>query len=59
MVDEIIQEVWRSKKEIAERFNHDIEALAAELRKQQQQSGRQVVNLSAEAGRDSVQHPTK
>jgi len=46
MADEIIQEVWRSKDRLAKQFNYDLSALAAELRKRQQQSGRTVVNLT-------------
>jgi hypothetical protein len=46
MIDEIIQEVWRAKDEIAKAFNYDIDALAAELRKRQKDSGRPVVNLA-------------
>jgi hypothetical protein len=49
MTDEIIREVWRAKDEIAKRFNYDLEALAAELRKRQEESGRQVINLEKEA----------
>ena len=33
MVDEIIQELWRSKERLARECNYDVEALAAELRK--------------------------
>jgi hypothetical protein len=49
MADEIIQELWRIKDEMAKKFNYDMDALVAELQKQQQQSGRQVVNFAAEA----------
>jgi hypothetical protein len=45
MTDEIIREVWRAKDELAKQFNYDMEALAAELRKRQKESGRKVVNL--------------
>lgn len=57
MSDEIIQEVWQTKDRIAQQFNYDINALAAELRMQQQQSGRKVVNLAEEARRPTVDHP--
>jgi hypothetical protein len=49
MADEIIQEVWRIKDQMAKKFNYDIDALVAELQRQQQQSGRKVVNLAKEA----------
>ncbi len=37
------------KIEIAKKFNYDIDALVAELQRQQQQSGRKVVNLAEES----------
>jgi hypothetical protein len=46
MTDEIIKEVWQTKDRIAKQYNYDISVLAAELQKQQQQSGRKVVNLT-------------
>jgi hypothetical protein len=49
MTDEIIREVWRAKDELAKQFNYDIEALAAELQKRQEESGRKVVNLEKES----------
>ena len=51
MTDEIIREVWRAKDELAKQFNYDLEALAAELRKRQKESGRKVVNLEKDAMR--------
>jgi hypothetical protein len=48
MVDEIMREVWRSKDQLAKRYKYDIEALAAELRKQQKRGGRKAVNLAAQ-----------
>jgi len=49
MTDEIIREVWRAKDELAKQFNYDMEALAAELRKRQKESGRKIVNLEKES----------
>ena len=49
MTDDIIREVWRAKDEIAKQFNYDMEALAAELRKRQKESGRKIVNLEKES----------
>lgn len=57
MSDEIIQEVWRTKDKIAKQFNYDISALAAELQRQQQHSGRKVVNLAKEASGQPIKHP--
>jgi hypothetical protein len=51
MTDEIIREVWRAKDDLAKQFNYDMEALAAELRKRQKESGRKVVNLENDAKR--------
>lgn len=57
MTDEIIQEVWRSKDQLAKQFNYDINALAAELRRNQQLSGRKVVNLTKATDVQAVKHP--
>ncbi len=46
MTDEIIQEVWRAKKQLAEQYHYDIDALAAELQRRQRESGREIVNLA-------------
>jgi hypothetical protein len=57
MSDEIIQAVWQIKDRIAKQFDYDIDALAAELQRQQQLSGRKVVNFAEEASRHTVEHP--
>ena len=49
MTDEILREVWQAKDELAGQFNYDIDALAAELRRRQKESGREIVNLENEA----------
>ncbi|MBU4272629.1 MAG: hypothetical protein KKE86_06300 [Planctomycetes bacterium] len=54
MTDEIIQEVWRVKDQLAKQFNYDLEALAAELRRRQKESGREVVNLEKEATKQNT-----
>lgn len=46
MSDEVIRELWRVKDEIAKEFNYDIDALVADLRRRQEESGRPVVDLS-------------
>jgi hypothetical protein len=57
MADEIIREVWRAKDRLAQEFNHDIAALAAELRKQQNRSGRRVVNLAKPTATQGADRP--
>ena len=57
MTDEIIREVWRAKDELAKQFQYDIEALAAELRRRQKESGRQVVNLEKQAAEKTAPTP--
>ena len=56
MTDEIMREVWRAKDELAKVFNYDLDALAAELRKREKESGRKVVNLEKDAPRLPEQH---
>jgi predicted TIM-barrel fold metal-dependent hydrolase len=57
MTDEIIREVWRAKDELAKQFSYDIDALAAELRRRQEKSGREVVNLEKEAVEQTASPP--
>ena len=57
MTDEIIREVWRAKDALAKQFNYDLEALAAELRRRQKESGREVVNLEKEAAEQAASLP--
>jgi len=57
MTDEIIRDVWRAKDELAKQFNYDMEALAAELRKRQKESGRKVVNLEKESADQTAAVP--
>jgi hypothetical protein len=44
MSDEIIQDLWQAKDRIAKECTYDISALAAELRKRQEQPGRKTVS---------------
>ena len=46
MSDEIIRELWRIKDDLAKKFNYDIGALAAEIRRRDKESGEEVVDLS-------------
>jgi len=57
MTDDIMREVWRAKDELAKKFNYDPEALAAELRRRQKESGREVVNLEKEAAEHAARLP--
>lgn len=43
--DDVIEEVWRVKDEIAAEFNYDVHALADALRKDEGKDGRKVVSL--------------
>jgi hypothetical protein len=54
MRDEIIEELWRIKDEIAKEYHYDPDALVAALRRQQQDSGRKVVNLEKEASEQAA-----
>ncbi len=43
--DEIVEEVRRVRNEHAEKFNHDISAICADIRRKQAAGGRTVVSL--------------
>lgn len=45
MEDPIIEELHQFREEWAARFNYDIHAIVADLRRSQQEANRQVVNL--------------
>jgi hypothetical protein len=57
MSDEIIKELWRTKDCMAKKFNYDIDALAAELRKRQKQSGRKAINPKKDSSRQIPEQP--
>jgi hypothetical protein len=57
MTDEIIQEVWRAKDQLAQQFDYNLDALAAALKIRQQQTGRTVVNLAKDRVRQPAQSP--
>jgi len=48
--DEIVEEIRRIRDEYAKSFNYDLDAIFADLRKKQAESGREVVNLSRKPG---------
>ena len=44
--DEIVEEIHRIREEYAKSFNYDLDAIFADLRKKEAESGREVVTLS-------------
>lgn len=43
--DEVIKELWEIREEHAAQFNYDLEAIALDLKKEQDESGREVVSF--------------
>jgi hypothetical protein len=48
--DEIVEEIHRIREEYVKSFNYDLNAIFADLRKKQEESGREVVTLSRKPG---------
>jgi hypothetical protein len=48
--DEIVEEIHRIREEYAKSFDYDLDAIFADLRKKEAESGREVVNLSPKPG---------
>lgn len=48
--DKIVEEIYQIREEYAKSFNYDLDAIFADLRKKQAESGREVVNLSRKPG---------
>jgi hypothetical protein len=48
--DEIVEEIHKIREEYAKSFNYDLDAIFADLRKKQAESGREVVSLSRKRG---------
>ena len=46
MKNEIIEEVWKSKDELARQFEYDLDRLATALRQKEQEHGFKVVDFS-------------
>lgn len=44
--DEIVEEIYKIREKYANSFNYDLNAIFADLQKQQAESGRKVVKLS-------------
>ena len=49
-IDEIVEEIHQIREAYAKSFNYDLDAIFADLRKKQAESGREVVNLSRQPG---------
>ena len=47
MSDEVIEELWRIKDDMARENGYDLARLAADLRHRQQEEGRRIVDLHA------------
>jgi len=47
MTDTIVEEVRRVREEHAQRFDYDLKAIFADIKKQQEKSGREFVRLPA------------
>ena len=47
MKDPIVEEVRQVRAEHAKRFNYDLKAIFADIRKQQEESGREYVSFPA------------
>jgi hypothetical protein len=45
MKDEIVEEVRRERQQYAEQFGYDIRKIAEDIRRREQQSGRQYITL--------------
>ena len=54
MSDEIIQELWRIKDELARESQYDVHVLCQKLREQQAASRERVVDRSAESASSAV-----
>lgn len=48
--DEIVEEIHRIREEYAKSFNYDLDAIFADLRKKEAESGKKLVNLSRKPG---------
>jgi hypothetical protein len=48
--DEIVEEIHRIREQYAKSFDYDLDAIFADLRKKEAESGKEVVNLSPEPG---------
>ena len=49
--DPIVEEVRRIRQEYAKKFNYDLDAIYRDIKKQEQRSGRKLVDLAAKKRR--------
>ena len=49
--DEIVEEIHQIREAYAKSLNYDLDAIFADLRKKEAESGREVVSLSRKGGR--------
>ena len=49
-IDEIVEEIHQIRDDYARSFNYDLDAIFADLRKKEAESGREVVTLSRQPG---------
>lgn len=56
-VDPIVEEVRRVREAYAAKFNYDLEAIFADIKKKEQQSGREFVNLEKPIPRKRKRKP--
>jgi hypothetical protein len=57
--DEIVEEVRRVRQEHAKKFDYDISAICADIRRKQDESGRKVVSLESRGKRGDKSDPPK
>jgi len=50
--DAVVEEIRRARREHAGRFDNDLAAIVADIRRMQQESGREYVNFPAHRCRD-------
>jgi hypothetical protein len=58
MKDEIIEEVWRAKDNLAAQHNYDVRRLATYLRAKEQSSGHATLDLHARGMKRRTMPPT-
>lgn len=46
MIDPIVEEIHKVRKEYAENFDHDVDAMFEDLHKKQAESGRKIVSFA-------------
>ena len=54
MENEVLEELWKSKDEVAESHGYDIEKLAKALREKQKLESAEIVDLSMESARETT-----